>query len=293
MRQNTANLLISVAALLLVTACFCRSDRETAIVPAAEPENIAVPTPSPSETSSGKVEKRSDRGDFIVENSTAGTSRFRQIDDRVKAEKLLEKAADQLNSSLGLPHDIPLRTKECGDQNAFYDPKDRSVTICYELMNGFYQTFRSSGATEEKANEQMFDAIRFVFLHEIGHALIDAYNIPIMGNEEDAADRLSAFVNLKELGEDGLRAVLAAADAFAIESKQQDRPMKRNLADEHLLQEQRFYNSLCMIYGSDPAKHTGLVKDNYLPKERADRCQYEYKKTVDSWMRLLEPWRKI
>ena len=66
----------------------------------------------------------------------------------------------------------------------------------------------------------------------------------------------------KELGEEGVRAVLAAADAFAIESKQSTES-KRNMADEHLLKEQRFYNSLCMIYGSDPAKYANIVNDGY------------------------------
>ena len=58
--------------------------------------------------------------------------------------------------------------------------------------------------------------------------------------------------------------MLAAADAFAIESKQSTES-KRNMADEHLLKEQRFYNSLCMLYGSDPVKHANIVNDGYLP----------------------------
>ena len=96
---------------------------------------------------------------------------------------------------------------------------------------------------------------------------------------------------MKELGDEGLRAVYAAADAFAIESKQGDN-RERSLADEHLLQEQRFYNSLCMIYGSDPKKHQTIVDKGYLPKERAARCQGEYQRAVNSWIKLLEPWRK-
>jgi Putative metallopeptidase len=88
-----------------------------------------------------------------------------------------------------------------------------------------------------------------------------------------------------------LKNVLAAADAFHIESKQQT-TTSRNLADEHLLQEQRFYNSLCMIYGSDSAKYQYFVSDGYLPKERAVRCPGEYQKTVESWKNLLQPWRK-
>jgi hypothetical protein len=158
-------------------------------------------------------------------------------------------------------------------------------------MEHFFKVFRSGGIPEDKAYKKMFDAVRFVFLHEIGHALIDTYKLPIMGNEEDAADRCSAYINLEELGDDGVRAVFAAADAFSIESKQ-GAPKDRNMADEHLLQEQRFYNSLCMIYGSNPSKYDYVVTDGYLPKERAVRCKAEYQKTVESWVNLLGPWRK-
>lgn len=136
----------------------------------------------------------------------------------------------------------------------------------------------------------MFDAVRFVFLHELGHAMIDLYNLPITGNEEDAADRVSAYICLEEI-EGGVASVLAAADAFGIESKTR-KTDKRDMADEHLLSEQRFYNSLCMIYGSDAVKYENFVKQGYLPKERAARCPSEYERTMSSWKELLKPWRK-
>jgi hypothetical protein len=83
---------------------------------------------------------------------------------------------------------------------------------------------------------------------------------------------------------------MAAAEAFSIESKRNG--SKRNLADEHLLQEQRFYNSLCMIYGSDQNKYANIVSDGFLPKERAARCPVEFQRTVDAWGSLLGPWKK-
>lgn len=293
MRRNTINLFIAITALLLVTACFCRSGRDDEASNSEPP--VTATTPEKFTTTSAPAPsgdpRYSDKGDFVVVRPNATTARFQKIEGQVQTERLLEKAADQLNRALKLPNDIKLLAKDCGEQNAFYDPNERTVTICYELMQRFYETFKLGKASDETASAKMFDAIRFVFLHEIGHALIDVYKIPIAGNEEDAADRLSAFVNLKELGEDGVRAVFAAADAFAIESKF-SKTTKRNMADEHLLQEQRFYNSLCMIYGSDPAKHPNIVSDGYLPKERAVRCQNEFKRAVESWTVLLEPWRK-
>jgi hypothetical protein len=244
------------------------------------PRSIVARSPEEAEQAAREL------GHLGVKNS-----RYDEIDRQIKEEKLLEKAADKLNRSLILPNDIFLRTKDCGEVNAFYDADEQSVTVCYELMEHFYKVFRADGLADEKAYDKMFDAVRFAFLHEIGHALIDIYNLPISGNEEDAADRCSSFINLTELGEDGVNAVLAAADAFAIESKN-DTPGKRNLADEHLLQEQRFYNSLCMLYGSDTGKYAYLTEENYLPKERAVRCPQEYERTVQSWSDLLRIWRK-
>jgi hypothetical protein len=284
MSRNSLNLMIAVGCLLLVTACFCRSDRPEG------PVTRDDPTSNPSESSRGSSSERKDSGDFKVEYLDINTPRYVEIDRQVKEENLLPDAADQLNAALSLPHDITMRTKDCNDVNAYFDPRDRSITMCYELMEYFYKTFKSDGRSDSEAYEKMFSAVRFVFLHEIGHALIDAYKLPIMGGEEDAADRCSAFINIKELGEEGVEAVFAAAEAFAIESKRAGG--KRNLADEHLLQEQRFYNSLCMIYGSNPARYSKILTEGILPKERAVRCPNEYQKTVDSWVTLLQPWRK-
>ncbi len=285
MSRNSINLLIAVGALLLVTACFCRSDRPDGPATRDEPSGS-----SPSESKRGSNSERADSGDFKVEYLDITTPRYIEIDRQVKDENLLPDAADQLNAALSLPHDITMRTKDCNDINAYYDPRDRSITMCYELMEYFYKTFKSDGRSDREAYEKMFSAVRFVFLHEIGHALIDAYKLPIMGGEEDAADRCSSFINIKELGDEGVEAVFAAAEAFAIESRRAGG--KRNLADEHLLQEQRFYNSLCMIYGSNPAKYSKILTEGILPKERAVRCPSEYQKTVDSWVTLLQPWRK-
>ncbi len=293
MNRNLVNLMFVIGLLFVITACVCRSDRDKA-PPSSKDDDIPVSNmgrPAESPTPSTSTTKIKDEGDFTVSHIAVTDPKYTEIDREVRNEQLLEKAADQLNRSLVLPHDIELRTKVCGEVNAFYDPADPSVTVCYELMEHFYKVFRSGGASSDKAYDKMFDAVRFVFLHEIGHALIDTYKLPVTGNEEDAADRCSAYVNLEELGDDGVRAVFAAAEAFQIESKQGSTD-RRDMADEHLLQEQRFYNSLCMIYGSNPSKYSNIFTDGYLPKERAVRCESEYQRTSDSWRNLLAPWRK-
>jgi len=276
--------------IVVTDSCDYRSSRNSE--PAANAPSSVKTAESATKDDKKSIEnKREDKGDFIVEHLRVEDARFNEIDRQVKDEKLLEKAADKLNRSLILPNDIRIKTKDCGEVNAFYDAGEQSVTVCYELMEHFYKVFRSDGLNDEKAYDKMFDAVRFAFLHEIGHTLIDTYNLPVTGNEEDAADRCSSFINLTEFGEDGVNAMFAAAEAFSIESKNGSSD-KRNPADEHLLQEQRFYNSICLLYGSNTEKYAYMLEENYLPRERAARCPQEYERTVDSWSSLLAPWRK-
>lgn len=290
MQRNLTNLLIISVVMFFVFGCFCRSERDSGIKPETNSQQKPATTEKNKSSAGNQSDKKSDDGDFIVEQKEVQNPRYAELDRQFKEDRVLESAANQLNQALSLPFDISLRTQDCNQINAFYNPNDQSITVCYELMEYYYKLFKAAGETDEKASEKMSNAIRFAFLHEVGHALIDAYKLPIMGNEEDAADRCSAYISLEEVS-DGVKYVLAAADAFAIESKMSN-TANRNMADEHLLQEQRFYNSLCMIYGSNTAKYDYIVTENYLPKERAVRCPAEYERTMQSWRDLLRPWRK-
>ena len=292
-KPNLTNLCMISALWLLVSACVFSTPKESVRTESNSQNNSSENSANVSNTKSSydKPNKKEDKGDFIVEQNRSIDARFSDLDQKIRKEKLLEKAADDLNKALILPKDIRLRLETCGEANAEFDPKTQAITVCYELMEHFSNLYKSDGMKEDDADKKMFDATRFAFLHEVGHAMIHNYDLPIAGNEEDAADRCSSYINIEELGETGVRSVLAASDAFRIESKQKS-ATKRDMADEHLLKEQRFYNSLCMIYGSDEEKYEYFVRDGYLPKERAERCPGEYRRTVESWKNLLQPWRK-
>lgn len=291
-KENLLNLIAVFAVLVVATACVCTSgNRRGASEPQKSPSPKTETSPTSDRSKKSDSKKNEDKGDFVVRSTKLKSSKYQDLDTKVRDERLLEKAASDLNRALILPEDIFVTAGECGEPNAQFDPNDQTITVCYELMERFYNLYRSDGMSAGDADKKMFDAIRFVFLHEVGHALIYNYKLPIMGNEEDAADRCSSYINIEELGDAGVKAVLAAADGFRIESRGETRS-KRQLADEHLLQEQRYYNSLCMIYGSDPDKYDYFVSDGYLPEERAQRCPQEYSRAVDSWVNLLSPWRK-
>lgn len=234
--------------------------------------------------------KAPDKGDFRVAYREASSGKNAQMRKEVAdEEKALEETAAELNKAFSLPHDIFLSFGECGEPNAFYNPEDKRITVCYELVAHLYETFRDTYKKEEELDDAVGNAIVFIFFHELGHALIDAYDLPITGREEDAVDQLSILV-LADGTDDGDKMVLDAAISFAGESDAELDEL--DFADEHSLSRQRFYNIICLLYGSDEKKYSALVKEGILPESRAVRCPAEFAQVDKAWDVLLAPYTK-
>ena len=58
--------------------------------------------------------------------------------------------------------------------------------------------------------------------------------------------------------------------------------------EEHSLDAQRYYNVVCLVYGSSPERFASLVGDKQLPASRARRCPNEYSKISAAWQSLLD-----
>ena len=59
------------------------------------------------------------------------------------------------------------------------------------------------------------------------------------------------------------------------------------LADEHSLNQQRYFNMVCWVYGSNPDDNEELLEDRELPEARAEQCPDEYALINRSWSSLL------
>ncbi|MDZ7908145.1 MAG: DUF4344 domain-containing metallopeptidase [Gemmobacter sp.] len=144
------------------------------------------------------------------------------------------------------------------------------------------------------------DAQRFVegnligtFYHELGHALIDVLDLPVLGQEEDAADTL-AVVLINDLWEkeDAEWLGRATADYYYYTVD-----WSGAAADEtawwgvHGPDEQRYYNHVCLFYGTDPAGLADLATEYELPEDRAEGCAEEFQLASDSWGVFLDDIR--
>ena len=288
-RGRPADLLLLSAALLPLLAC---SFSGSAGDQAGGPRDASTPAPAPAAANApapeGGAARAPDKGDFRVVHRDAGEDPDAQK-ERAEEEKSLAETAAELNKAFSLPHDIFLTFDECGEPNAFYDPGKKQVTVCYELVADLEEALRADHQSGAELEDAVANATTFVFFHELGHALIDAYDLPVTGREEDAVDQLSVLV-LADGSDEGDQTVLDAAVSFAGETDAELDELA--FADEHSLDRQRFYNIVCLLYGQNEKKFASLVRDGVLPEARAERCGDEFARVERAWDALLAPYIK-
>jgi len=66
-------------------------------------------------------------------------ARFRAL---LAERNALGRIAETLKAMIRLPHPVTLKAQECESPDAYYDPEQRSVTLCYGLMGEFDQLIR-------------------------------------------------------------------------------------------------------------------------------------------------------
>jgi hypothetical protein len=211
------------------------------------------------------------------------------IYDRLKDRRALEKLQELL-SPFRLPRTLTVKVEGCdGDTNAWY--ADDAVTVCYEYLRDVWRNaFKHTSFDGVAQIDVMLGPLFDVFLHEFGHALFDLLDVPLFGREEDAADQVSAYIMLHFGKPEARRLILGTAYAYKVEVEGTTEPVAMtDFADEHGTPGQRFYNLLCIAYGADAELFADLVRKGYLPKDRADGCEDEYKQVAKAFERLIAP----
>ncbi len=144
----------------------------------------------------------------------------------------------------------------------------------------------ASSAFADEAEDLFVEAnLIGVFYHELGHAVIDLMQLPVFGQEEDAAD--VASIMLIDAFFDNESAIELAYDAslgfWGEAILVEELGYEVAYWDTHGPDEQRFYNTVCLFYGGDPDTRDDFAEDMGLPEERAETCEEEYELALDSW----------
>jgi Putative metallopeptidase len=109
----------------------------------------------------------------------------------------------------------------------------------------------------------------------------------------NAADSFAA-VRLIKVGSSFSNRVLteAAEGWFLADRRDSKSGDKVAYYDEHGLNQQRAYQIVCYMVGSDQDKFKALATDVKLPEERQDTCAGDYSNAAYSWDLLLKPHRR-
>jgi len=146
-------------------------------------------------------------------------------------------------------------------------------------------------AYESDRIEFVVGNVVFVLLHELSHLIIQDFEVPVLGNSEDAADTLAAVTLIRadrarpESDFRLIRMLLTAADANRIlwqRSLEQDNSAV--YFARHPLSVQRAARITCLAYGSDMELLEPLPEIVGLPEFRAFWCDEEYNDAEMAWL---------
>ena len=214
----------------------------------------------------------------------------RAVHDLLKERKALEKVRDLLRP-LRLPHRLLLQTTDCeGISNAFSN--EENVAVCYEYIADILKSAPESttpgGVTPVDA---VIGPFLDVFLHEAGHSIFGALQIPLFGREEDAADQFSTTILLRFEKDEARRLILGSAYQYKGDLSAPTLTIaQQKFADEHGTPAQRFYNLVCVAYGADPKLFADVVSKGFLPEDRAIGCDREYQQATHAFNTLIGPY---
>ena len=124
--------------------------------------------------------------------------------------------ADGFTTSFKLPEDITIHVVN-GVVGPHYDPQQRTITLSYGFVNytaGVLKTnFPELRRDDREFGKQLAAVDAFILVHEFGHAFIHAFDLPVLGREEDAADAV-ATVFLTRAVDNGAEYAFDAARFF-------------------------------------------------------------------------------
>jgi hypothetical protein len=249
---------------------------------------------------------------FLITSSYAeGKFSLKIVHDGNKANEKLarymekkgtfRKIVKALNETLTIPYNIKI-IMTSSKIGPYYSPSKKEIILDYndELWAAKQYDKNYPDSDKETRNYYLNNINLGSLYHELGHALIDAYNIPMVAQEEDAADSLSAVLILYYFTE-GPQIILDNADYYytSSQSRGDDGPEANDYWDEHPLDEQRYYRFLCYAYAKDPEyvaeQFKEMDKENEddtlskFLKAKKDSCIWEYKNLNQSWFSILKP----
>ncbi len=149
--------------------------------------------------------------------------------------------------------------------------------------------FATPSTQAQNVDEFVPSNLLWFFYHEMGHALIDIYEMPIFGQEEDAADVLSVLMVNEFFEEELSRQIINnAAYAFISFSEMNEDDDNAIYADVHGPDLQRLYTMACLFIGGNFEERKELADLYEIPDDRLEGCEEEFNLAYSSWWSVMD-----
>ncbi len=265
-------------------ACAAHGASSSAAAPAARAPEPAAGGPGPAAVQPAGLAMVSIGFEYRKPDNPAHAQLYADMRERA----FLEHLADAL-APVKLPRPLTLVFRGCnGTSNAYWGLDDSTITFCYEYLADIHRAVEENPPKDVSLADAIDGPTMFVMLHEAAHAVFQLLQVPVLGREEDAADTFAAVALLRMGKVTAYRMLEGAAWGYGEEART-DAYDESDFADTHGLDHQRYYNLLCLAYGSDPAYFARVVERGRLPKERAAGCREEYLQARFAIQKLIAP----
>lgn len=143
----------------------------------------------------------------------------------------------------------------------------------------------AGGGVTLEASSFARDVTLHVVLHELGHALIREFDLPVLGNEETMADAFATHHLTTYLPERAVDVLKARTISLMIEAREVSRA-EWTVSGEHDNDARRAFQIAALAVAADPVKYASVAK----VVEMSDR---DVRKATDYGAEIHRSWRRI
>lgn len=142
----------------------------------------------------------------------------------------------------------------------------------------------TSSAQAGDVSQATQDAMLHVLAHEMGHAVLREFDLPILGSEEVIADDFATWFVFTMLPD------RAEAIVSAIATQEMVSDEETSMFGEYMPSDQRAGRMVCLLYGQDPDRFGNMAERFGLEGDEAAACRDSSSEIARSWRRTMAPY---
>ncbi|MEM7644139.1 MAG: DUF4344 domain-containing metallopeptidase [Pseudomonadota bacterium] len=144
-----------------------------------------------------------------------------------------------------------------------------------------------AGASMAQAQDRLApfteNVLLHVITHEMGHAVIREFDLPILAQEEVAADQFATYYLHATIPDRAGEIIRARVASWMLEADEE------SIFSDYEDDARRAGYTLCLLHGLDPDRYEGLPAEVGMTDRESAACRDAAPEIARSWRRILAP----